>query len=131
MTTTITPRLLRFKDAPRYLGMCAREFNQTVRPHVNEVVIGRQGIAFDRYELDEWVSRYMAEQAVDKPAINQEHVACSERRHVMKGESRTWHAKQSAASIKGRASGTLTKSSTVSDFEKALEQARGKKQSAT
>jgi len=49
---TITPRLLRFRDAPRYLGMDRNRFNAEVRPHLTEIPIGRQGIAFDRLELD-------------------------------------------------------------------------------
>ena len=48
----ITPRLLRFRDAPRYLGMDRNRFNAEVRPCLTEIRIGRQGIAFDRLELD-------------------------------------------------------------------------------
>jgi len=119
------------KQAPSYVGMCAKEFNATVRPHIKEVAIGKQGVAFDRYELDEWVSKYMAERAVDKPTLNAQHLRCSGRRHVMKGGRKTWLAKQSVASIRETESGTSTKSSTVLDFEKALDQIRGKKQNAT
>ena len=54
----ITPRLLRFRDAPRYLGMDRNRFNNEVRPHVTEIRIGRQGVAFDRLELDAWVDHY-------------------------------------------------------------------------
>ena len=51
---SITPRLLRFRDAPRYLGMDRNRFNREVRPCLTELRIGRQGIAFDRLELDAW-----------------------------------------------------------------------------
>jgi hypothetical protein len=56
----ITPRLIRLRDAPRYLGMDRNRFNHEVRPYVTEIPIGRQGIAFDRLELDAWVDQYMS-----------------------------------------------------------------------
>src|SRR5690606_19679273 len=52
------PRLLRFRDAPRYLGMDRNRFNAEVRPYLTNIPIGRQGIAFDRLELDAWVDEY-------------------------------------------------------------------------
>jgi integrase len=48
------PRLLRFRDAPAYLGMDKNRFNREVRPSVAEIRIGVQGIAFDRLDLDKW-----------------------------------------------------------------------------
>ena len=51
----MTPRLIRFKDAPRYLGMDRHCFNREVRPYVVEIRIGKQGIAFDKDDLDDWV----------------------------------------------------------------------------
>jgi len=48
----LLPRLLRFRDAPRYLGMDRDGFNAEVRPYVTNISIGRQGIAFDQLELD-------------------------------------------------------------------------------
>ena len=54
----LTPRLLRLRDAPRYLGIDRNRFNAEVRPHLTEIPIGRQGVAFDRLELDAWVDRY-------------------------------------------------------------------------
>ncbi|MEA5673250.1 hypothetical protein VA602_18165 [Pseudomonas sp. MH2] len=62
----ILPRILRWRSAPGYLGMCKAEFNKTVRPFVNEFPIGAQGVGFDRYELDEWVDSYIAENAIEK-----------------------------------------------------------------
>ena len=55
----ITPRLIRLRDAPRYLGMDRNRFNREVRPRLTEIPIGKQGIAFDRLELDAWVDQYM------------------------------------------------------------------------
>ncbi|QBF27436.1 hypothetical protein EXN22_17735 [Pseudomonas tructae] len=62
----IPPRILRWRLAPSYLGMCKAEFNKTVRPFVKEFPIGAQGVGFDRYELDEWADSYIAENAIDK-----------------------------------------------------------------
>lgn len=52
----LLPRLVRFRDAPFYLGMDRNRFNGEVRPQIKEIPIGTQGIAFDRLELDAWVS---------------------------------------------------------------------------
>jgi len=51
---TLQPRLIRMRDAPRYLGMTRDHFNALVRPHVTEIPFGRLCIAFDRLELDRW-----------------------------------------------------------------------------
>ncbi len=58
--TSIEPRLIRMRDAPRYLGMDRNRFNSEVRPHVTCIPIGKQGIAFDRQELDRWTDHYIA-----------------------------------------------------------------------
>ena len=47
----LLPRLVRFRDAPFYLGMDRNRFNAEVRPQLTEIPIGTQGIAFDRLEL--------------------------------------------------------------------------------
>lgn len=60
------PRILRAKHAPSYLGMCRAEFDKTVRPHVSEFPIGRQGVGFDRLELDAWADAYIAAHSIDK-----------------------------------------------------------------
>ena len=36
------PRLLRFRDAPRYLGMDRNRFNAEVRPYITNIPIGRR-----------------------------------------------------------------------------------------
>lgn len=54
------PRLIRFRDAPTYLGMDRNRFNREVRPYVMVIRIGIQGIAFDRLDLDAWVVQYKA-----------------------------------------------------------------------
>ncbi len=54
----IMPRVLRLRDAPRYLGMDRNRFNAEVRPHLTTIPIGNQGVAFDRLELDAWWEQY-------------------------------------------------------------------------
>ena len=56
----LLPRLVRLRDAPHYLGMDRNRFNRDVRPHLTNIPIGRQGIAFDRLELDDWVEDYVS-----------------------------------------------------------------------
>ena len=56
----LLPRLVRLRDAPAYLGMDRNRFNRKVRPHLTNIPIGRQGIAFDRLELDAWVEDYIS-----------------------------------------------------------------------
>jgi len=55
----LLPRLVRLRDAPAYLGMDRNRFNREVRLHLTNIPIGRQGIAFDRLELDAWVEDYV------------------------------------------------------------------------
>jgi hypothetical protein len=50
----LQPRLIRMRDAPRYLGMTRDHVNTLVRPFVTEIPFGRQCIAFDRLESDGW-----------------------------------------------------------------------------
>ena len=56
----LLPRLVRFRDAPGYLGMDRNRFNAEVRPFLTNIPIGHQGIAFDRLELDAWVEDYIS-----------------------------------------------------------------------
>ena len=58
MTNNFKPRLLRLRDAPRYLGMDRHRFNTDVRSYVTEIKIGNNGVAFDILELDAWVDSY-------------------------------------------------------------------------
>jgi len=54
----LLPRFIRLRDAPGYLGMDRNRFNAEVRPWLSEIPIGRQGIAFDRLDLDRWAEEY-------------------------------------------------------------------------
>src|SRR5580698_7546474 len=46
------PLFIRLRDAPAYLGMDKNRFNRDIRPLLNVIPIGTQGIAFDRLDLD-------------------------------------------------------------------------------
>lgn len=52
------PRLIRLRDAPKYLGMDRNRFNSEVRPFLITLKIGQQGIAFDRLDLDHWADEF-------------------------------------------------------------------------
>jgi hypothetical protein len=43
----VIPRLIRQRDAPKYLAMSEPKFNKLVRPYVTELKIGR-AIFYDR-----------------------------------------------------------------------------------
>ena len=110
--TSVQPRLIRFRDAPIYLGMDRNRFNAEVRPYLTEVPIGAQGIGFDRLELDAWVEQY---------------ISCNGR-PARKGAI-TWDARQYPASSNEMWFGTSTNTSAGGAFAKALEQIISKKQS--
>lgn len=112
----VLPRLLRFRDAPGYLGMDRNRFNAEVRPFVTEIRIGSQGIAFDRLELDAWVDQYKARN--ERP--------CSDLGDEL------WDVKARQASAKGGVSGTSkSRSRAMADFTKALERVASRKPNAT
>ena len=110
----IAPRIIRFRDAPHYLGMDRNRFNVEVRPYLTEVPIGTQGIGFDRLELDAWFEDYKSRNG----------------RPARKGDN-TWDAEKFPASKCGPASGISTNASAGGEFAKALEQLKSKKQSDT
>jgi predicted DNA-binding transcriptional regulator AlpA len=109
------PRLIRFRDAPHYLGMDRNRFNAEVRPLVTEVRIGTQGIAFDRLELDAWVDDYLG-------------------RNGRPGRSKgamSWDENETPASRGGQDGGSSTSGSAGSVFAKALERLSLKKRNDT
>jgi len=67
----ILPRFIRFRDAPIYLGMDKDRFNSEVRPYVAEIPIGKQGVAFDRLDLDAWADQYRSR--VARPGLQVQH----------------------------------------------------------
>jgi len=59
MPNNYPPRLIRMRDAPRYVGMDRHNFTKLVRPHLVEIPLGVQGIAFDRLEIDSWIEDHI------------------------------------------------------------------------
>ncbi|MNL22531.1 hypothetical protein D3C87_1438820 [compost metagenome] len=123
----IPPRFIRVGKAPAYLGMCRRVFDKDARPFLQEISIGKQGIAFDRHELDRFADMYAARKAIDKAAPAGNDQPRSERRHS-KGVTQLWGKRESPASRSGMASGTSTsRSKALEEFAKALASATAKK----
>jgi hypothetical protein len=106
----MNPRIIRHRDAPAYLGMDRNRFNAEVRPHLTEIPIGKQGIGFDRLELDAWVDDYIARNG----------------RPARKGV-RTWDANAYQASSCETRSGTSTSASSGGEFAEALAQLDSRK----
>jgi hypothetical protein len=111
----VLPRLLRFRDAPHYLGMDRNRFNAEVRPYITNIPIGRQGIAFDRLELDAWADQYKSRNG--RPGRSQ-------------GE-RPWDAEDGPASSRGGAYGISINGSKGNEFAKALDRLNLGKPSAS
>ena len=111
--SAMQPRIVRFRNAPFYLGMDRNRFNAEVRPHLTEIPIGKQGIGFDRLELDAWVDDYVNRNG--RPARQ-------------KGV-RTWDANEYQVSPCAEGSGISTNASAGGEFAKALAQVGSKKQS--
>ena len=110
----LLPRLVRFRDAPGYLGMDRNRFNREVRPFLTKIPIGQQGIAFDRLELDVWVEDYISRNG--RPAKRSE----------------LWDAKNHRASKREAASGGSTrKSKDTEDWQKAAARIISKRRNAT
>ena len=107
----LLPRLVRFRDAPFYLGMDRNRFNTEVRPHLTEIPIGTQGIAFDRLELDAWVEQYKSRNG--RPAQQRGKL--------------TWDERECPVLSTGVVSGTSTNASEVVEFAKALAKATSRK----
>ncbi len=112
MSGEILPRLIRLRDAAHYLGMDPNRFNTEVRPYVTEIPIGKQGIGFDRLDLDAWFEEYKSRNG---------------RPGKRKGADKPWDARKSQASSTGKGYGTSTRSSEEEEFAKAVERATSKK----
>jgi len=110
--TSIQPRIIRLRDAPAYLGMDRNRFNAEVRRFLTEIPIGKQGIGFDRLELDAWVEDYVARNG----------------RPARKGVG-VWDANEHPASTNGPALGTSTSGSKGGEFARALDQVASQKRS--
>jgi hypothetical protein len=109
------PRIIRVRDAPRYLGMDRNRFNVEVRPHLAEIRIGKQAVGFDRLELDAWVDDYKHRNGRPGPR---------------KG-AKSWDASEYPASSNGPVSGMSTSVSSGGEFARALALLSSKKRSGT
>ena len=106
----LQPRLVRFRDAPYYVGMDRNRFNREVRPFITTIPIGRQGLAFDRLELDAWVEDYKSRNG--RPAAKRR---------------KPWDVEKHRDSSIAAGSGTSTRESEVNAFAKALAKSASKK----
>ena len=109
----VQSRLVRVRDAPGYLGMDENRFNAEVRPHMTEIPIGKQGIGFDRLDLDAWVEDYKSRNG---------------RPGKRKGVSKPWDENKSPASSTVKGSGTSTKLSEEEEFARALAKVTSQRQ---
>jgi len=116
MQSIVIPRLIRLRDAPRYLGMDVNRFNAEVRPYLTEIPIGKQGIAFDRIDLDAWADQYKTRNG---------------RPGKRKGANKPWDVRRYPASSTGKGNGISTRLSEEEEFAKALERVTSKKLKVT
>ena len=107
----ILPRFIRLRDAAIYLGMDRHRFNSEVRPNIEEIPIGRQGVAFDRLDLDSWADQYR--QCVNRPKLTE------------RGE--LWVETKRRDSLKEAKIGILTNKSLDDEYEKVQGQLRTRK----
>jgi hypothetical protein len=112
MSEQILPRLIRLRDAAHYLGMDPNRFNAEVRPYLIEIPIGKQGVAFDRVDLDAWVDEYKESNGRPGKAM---------------GGKPPWDRKSHQGSSGVAKSGTSKKQSVEEEFKKALERASSRK----
>lgn len=107
----IQPRVIRHKEAARYLGVNVNYFNKFIRPELTEVQYGPQMIAFDRCELDEWFDNYKSSNGRPGEAKEVKIKPCRQEN------------KKSLASSCEEKPGGLTKSYLEKEFAKVVEQA--------
>jgi hypothetical protein len=55
-----SPRVIRHKDAPTYLGVNINYFDRNIRPDLPEIQFGPQMIGYDKIDLDRWLDDYKA-----------------------------------------------------------------------
>ena len=108
----LLPRLIRLRDAPFYLGMNRNRFGKEVRPYLTAIPIGKQGVAFDRLEMDAWLEQYKARNGRPGELI---------------GDS-LWDEKERLDSTNVKASGTSTNKSMGGEFARVLDTLNLKKQ---
>lgn len=107
------PRIIRLRDAAKYLGMDKNRFNKEVRPFLITLKIGQQGIAFDRFDLDEWADEFKKYQG--KPA-----------QQTLRGSQ---HEIQTL--LKEKKTSKITKKTIDEEFQQLVDQLVTKKSSVT
>lgn len=114
---SLNPRWIRLGVAPSYMGMDKNRFNKEVRPYLIEIPIGKQGIAFDRVDLDDWMEEYKSR--CGRSPKRRGNLLCQSESQVSINEAQ-------------RASGTLINASKdMDDFTRALAQVTTGKRSNT
>src|SRR3954454_19171022 len=108
LSVVLVPRLIRLRDAPRYLGMDKNRFNRDVRPRVTAIRIGTQGIAFDRIGMDDWADQ---------------HKSCNGCPAAQTERSKPWETTDRQVSPNVEGSGTSTRCLEERAFAEALAQA--------
>jgi hypothetical protein len=88
--------------------MDPNRFNAEVRPCVTEIPVGKQGIGFDRLDLDAWFEDYKSRNG---------------RPGKRKGVDKPWDVRKFPVSSTGKEYGTSTKLCEEEEFAKALERA--------
>ena len=56
----IQPRILRVGQAIKYSGLSRPLFKEHIRPKCGEITIGKQGIGFEKVEIDKALDDYIA-----------------------------------------------------------------------
>jgi hypothetical protein len=105
-SVVFSPRFIRLRDAPLYLGMDKNRFNRDVRPRLYAIPIGTQGVAFDRLDLDAWADDYKSRNG---------HPAAQPK------EEKPWETKRRQVSRNAVGFGISTSSSEASAFGRALQ----------
>jgi hypothetical protein len=108
----LLPRFVRFRDAPAFFGMNKNLFNREIRPQLTEILIGRQGRAFDRLEMEASAEEYRSRNG--RPAA---------------ARSKPWDKTEGECQDSSDVVefGTSTRLSTERAFAKALEHATSRK----
>ena len=58
-------KIIRDKDAARYLCMSRIRFDREVKPNLKIIHVGKQGVGFYQLTLDQWFETFEGEQKYD------------------------------------------------------------------
>ncbi|BBL74150.1 hypothetical protein [Methylomagnum ishizawai] len=110
------PRFMRPTEAAYYCGMGRTLFDTEIRPHIPAIPIGKQGIGFDRIDLDAALDNYKTRNL--SPGVTTDNE-----------EETPWRneATQGCTGTRKPAKAASTSASAESAFDTALKRARDKK----